>query len=312
MVSRTLIFKKIDSTLRGHVVAECEALLRVCKCEYSVLAPAFPAQGRLVVKGVLKVRNLSDEWSGEIGEVLAQQGLREAAFVETARHESPDQLAQEIGALRRTARYIVCDAASDEDLALVAQGLARAPGRPLWVGSAGLARQAAQVLAARLEVALSGSHPAVTSGSKRAVIVCAGSDHPATQRQVKKLVDLGRVGMFNAQSATPAEVQHALRDNLHLLLLVDTLHPEPVRILALLQEARRCGAAGIVLTGGDTAELACRVTGARAICLKDEVTAGIPWGYLEHGILDGLPVVTKSGGFGADTALLEATNFLSR
>src|SRR5581483_782405 len=39
-------FKKIDSTLRGHVGVEVEALLRATGAAGAVLTPAFPAQGR--------------------------------------------------------------------------------------------------------------------------------------------------------------------------------------------------------------------------------------------------------------------------
>jgi uncharacterized protein YgbK (DUF1537 family) len=44
--------------------------------------------------------------------------------------------------------------------------------------------------------------------------------------------------------------------------------------------------------------------------LYGEVDAGMPWGRLIGGPADGLPVVTKAGGFGGDDALVQAVSFL--
>jgi uncharacterized protein YgbK (DUF1537 family) len=67
-----------------------------------------------------------------------------------------------------------------------------------------------------------------------------------------------------------------------------------------------------VMTGGDTAALVCDVAGTHAILLKNEVAPGIPWGHLRGGLFDGLPAITKSGGFGSQSSLREAVQFLSR
>ena len=100
-------FKKIDSTLRGHVRAELAAIEAVVKPAVTVVAPAFPAQGRVVRGG--------------------------RVFV----HGSP---------LAREAPVGLRDAETDEDLdRIVAAGLADGR-RVLWVGSGGLARRLASAL----------------------------------------------------------------------------------------------------------------------------------------------------------------------
>jgi uncharacterized protein YgbK (DUF1537 family) len=48
-------FKKIDSTLRGRVGPEVDALMRTLGASSAVLTPAFPAQGRTVLDRVLLV-----------------------------------------------------------------------------------------------------------------------------------------------------------------------------------------------------------------------------------------------------------------
>src|SRR5947207_1309320 len=48
-------FKKIDSTLRGHVGAEIVALLQATRTPSAVACPAFPSEGRTVLDRVLRV-----------------------------------------------------------------------------------------------------------------------------------------------------------------------------------------------------------------------------------------------------------------
>ena len=54
---RGRLFKKIDSTLRGHVGAELDALMNAGSVESALVCPAFPEQGRRVGGGVLTVDN---------------------------------------------------------------------------------------------------------------------------------------------------------------------------------------------------------------------------------------------------------------
>ena len=50
-----IVIKKIDSTLRGNVVAETMALLEASGRREAVVAAAFPAQGRTVRGGIVHV-----------------------------------------------------------------------------------------------------------------------------------------------------------------------------------------------------------------------------------------------------------------
>src|SRR5215212_3402647 len=53
-----LVYKKLDSTLRGPVAAELAATLEATGRDRAVVAPAFPAAGRTTVDGVQLVRGL--------------------------------------------------------------------------------------------------------------------------------------------------------------------------------------------------------------------------------------------------------------
>jgi len=53
-----LLFKTVDSTLRGHVAAEVRAAWAGSRRRAVVIAPAFPAEGRVTVEGVQYVRGV--------------------------------------------------------------------------------------------------------------------------------------------------------------------------------------------------------------------------------------------------------------
>jgi uncharacterized protein YgbK (DUF1537 family) len=53
------IFKKIDSRLKGHVLAETEAMARAFDCASIIVAPAVPEQGRLTVGGAVTGRGVA-------------------------------------------------------------------------------------------------------------------------------------------------------------------------------------------------------------------------------------------------------------
>ena len=53
-----VVYKKIDSTLRGAVGVEIDALLDACDLALAVVCPAYPANGRTLSQGVLLVRGV--------------------------------------------------------------------------------------------------------------------------------------------------------------------------------------------------------------------------------------------------------------
>ena len=55
------IFKKTDSALRGHVVAELQALMEATGYRRAVYLPANPSKGRIIRDGVYYIREVSDE-----------------------------------------------------------------------------------------------------------------------------------------------------------------------------------------------------------------------------------------------------------
>ena len=52
------LFKKTDSALRGHVVAELTALMAATGCQRAVYLPANPTKGRVIKNGVYYINNV--------------------------------------------------------------------------------------------------------------------------------------------------------------------------------------------------------------------------------------------------------------
>ena len=235
-----IVFKKIDSVLRGSPGAEIAAALDAFRCEAAVATPAFPAMGRFVNSA-----NAAD----------VARTLRSDAHVE------PHAVAE---ALSSGARVVTASSVSDADLDAVVAGGIASRRRILWAGSGGLAAALARHWGGSPELRIS---PLPTS-----LIFCIGSDHPVTLQQIARLRD-----------AKPDAV---------------VLPAGPIP---------DCGA--LLLSGGDTASAICRAAETRRIDLYGELLPGIPWGILRCGRLDGIPVVTKSGGFGAPDALIRVAEF---
>ena len=56
-----LLFKKTDSALRGHVVAELSALMEATGYQRAVYLPANPTKGRVIKNGVYYIKEVSGE-----------------------------------------------------------------------------------------------------------------------------------------------------------------------------------------------------------------------------------------------------------
>jgi uncharacterized protein YgbK (DUF1537 family) len=126
------------------------------------------------------------------------------------------------------------------------------------------------------------------------VLVIAGSPAPATQRQLEHLPP-----HLEVLRTPPAAAE---RD-----------HGQAVVALAGQVRVRMPGPRPglLVLTGGETARTVCTQLGALGVHLLGEVLPGLPVGHLAGGVWDGVLVVTKAGGFGSPSALLDVLRALS-
>lgn len=277
----TLLFLKIDSTLRGRVRTDVSVALDAWGSRTAVATPAFPAQGRTVHRGALAVH----------GQVTVPAICeRFPAGVRTVDARTHDEL---VGIARRIL----------EDGAVA-------------VGSGGLARALADALV-------------TTPGARRlpgspvaGVLLVVGTTHPTTQEQLAVLLASG-AELVVVDGSVPEPVDAAARalHGGHRVVLTsavtgDVAADSPEAVVLAEQLAGVVAAVvstapsvGLVLTGGATALAVARALGAVELRLLSEVAEGLPLGEL---VTDDrrIPVVTKSGGFGAPDSLCRAAEAL--
>ncbi len=322
------IYKKIDSTLRGHPGAELAAVMDALGLDRALVAPAFPAQGRTTVGGQQLVDGTPVEHTPFGHEVLcsdltalfqlSQMGAPARLIDLNQVRGGPDAICETLDPAR--SEVVIADAETNADLAAIVQAGLRCDMR-LWCGSAGLARALADALPRPRYQA---SHPAIPPRRDSPVLVIAGSRHARTARQVEVAQGWGATiirptpgsleGNAVAVERTVKRASRRLADDEHVILttadLDDSSLGSQVVADALAEMTRRLVAeghvGGLVLTGGDIAAAVCDALGGSALWLRGETQPGIAWGILLGGLSPGLPVVTKAGGFGTDEALAVA------
>ena len=104
---------------------------------------------------------------------------------------------------------------------------------------------------------------------------------------------------------TPGELVMALDRGQHVVIRILSEASVQLFLEDTLVALAQKTIAGLVLTGGHTAQLVCSAAGARGIELRSQVLPGLAEGRLIGGQLQGLSVVTKAGGFGDVDALLK-------
>jgi uncharacterized protein YgbK (DUF1537 family) len=267
----SMVFKKVDSTLRGHIAQELCALLdEMPHVSMVVVAPAFPEQGRTVVNGRLYVRGEETNISlASIGEVI-----RTAA-------DRPRSL-------------ILGDATEQGDLEGLVQGMGGPDAATLWVGSSGLAR------------ALAGTPPATIEHAALAkpMLLVVGSYSKVSRGQVEAFERALPESVVAADRAKQALASTGLA--LVHLSFDDAAQPSRGNIATLAAQLREaasmCGT--LVMTGGDTARAMLEALGVEEIFIEGELEPGVAVSAPVEP--HGFRAVIKAGGFGDERALLRA------
>jgi uncharacterized protein YgbK (DUF1537 family) len=147
-----VVYKKIDSTLRGNIGEELRVAVEVMASEKAVVAPAFPAVGRTTADGVLLVNGvpvaetqfandpISPVKESSIPRLLEKSMNQAVGRISISEIEAgPEALKKTIS--NRSENIIVCDVAEPSHLSGIAQAAALAEGRWLLCGSGGMARE---------------------------------------------------------------------------------------------------------------------------------------------------------------------------
>ncbi len=339
--ARQIYFKycsTFDSTPQGNIGPVADALLDRLGADFTVVCPAFPANGRTIYKGYLFVGDALLSESGmrdhpltpmtdaSLVRVMRAQTIRKVGLVA---HEAVRQGAQAIRtrfeALRREGvTYAVVDVLADTDL--IALGAACA-GLPLVTAGSGLALGLGGNFRDMLP-AEGAADRLPPTGGRRAVI--SGSCSVATRRQVALMCE--RHPSFRVLASDLAAGEDVVGRALDWaagqpdpVLIYATAEPDEVRAAqaaygvaeagemvetALARIARGLVEGGVgqmIVAGGETSGAVVKALGVTGLTIGPEIDPGVPW-TATLGRAGGAPLALalKSGNFGTEDFFLKA------
>jgi uncharacterized protein YgbK (DUF1537 family) len=306
-----IFVKKIDSTLRGNVVAETLALLELSGRREAIVAAAFPAQGRTVRGGVVHVD----------GKPLAQ-----TAFAKDALSPPPLAPLQQVFAAAKPGLRVttvapsdgfatgpdiwIADSETDADLARIVETLAARMNSVLMVGSAGLTRALAQGC---FDEHPAPSDPQHVTGT---IVFAVGSRAARSAEQVESLAAEPGTKVLRAPNGRLQCAEIPVARNLVLKATADDAgregdaeHVAADMARHAIDIALRAHAQALVATGGDTAIAILTASSNPALQVLGDLMPGIPYARIR---LEGTPMwlVTKAGGFGGRDTFLEVARRL--
>jgi uncharacterized protein YgbK (DUF1537 family) len=146
------IFKKIDSTMRGNIGAEIDAVYDVFKPEFVIIAPGYPKNGRQIIDGyhylyhdLLHETEVARDPKTPVTEsylpkMLQKQTKQPLGLIT---YRDLQQGFSHIKAMMDTFRekstpYVVFDSKDEEDLRRIVEFITLTKYNVVWVGSAGL------------------------------------------------------------------------------------------------------------------------------------------------------------------------------
>jgi uncharacterized protein YgbK (DUF1537 family) len=334
-----LFYKKMDSTLRGHLRLELDAMRQELPDRLALICPAFPANGRTVEQGLLHIYGVpwtETDFAPTRTFDTARPTVRaafDAHHEETAAELPLNVLRQGVdateAALQRMkaegVRSIFCDAVTQTDLDVLAQVVLRQPDRYLPVGSAGLASAIATHLS--LSPSDGGGWPEAKPPDALfrtgAVLVVVGSLHTASRKQAAFLaqkagiepiiVQPGALGQARVNALIASRFQSGQR--IVLLTTTETPSEHPISLLSVWKSVfwayRALPQFGLIATGGATAMQILSGLGQvnAGLRITGEIEPGVVCGALGTAPttlgrnLDGLPLILKAGGFGTEEML---------
>lgn len=323
-----------DSTDEGNIGPVLDALSERLGAERTVVVPSFPANGRVVREGVLYVGGelledssmrhhpLTPMTRSRVSDILSPQ----TPFVVSELHSAivDDDLVAALHA--ETARYVIIDAATDEQLAAIARAIAD---DVLVSGGSGLA------LGLEPKSASDAPSMTVTTGRR---LVLSGSASSATREQVLHAVgslptlkiDVERLitepqallaeslKWLAAQPADEAVLVYAV-DSLDDLALSRSLaaHVDPAeRVEWMLSQiaveatSAALGFSRIIVAGGETSGAVVKALALPSLVIGPRIAPGVCWasGMTPDGVAVNLAL--KSGNFGAQDMFTTAWKVL--
>lgn len=333
------LYVKIDSTMRGSIPAQVDGALRSWREHhgeaFAVVCPAYPAMGRTVANGQLRVNGMPVESTSVGTDPVTPVTTSDLATLIPGGSciqlgdGTPAEHAQRLMGASGTGSPVIVDASTDEDLHQLAAALGELGPLAVPVGSAGLAA----ALAARWGADSGLPGPAASAHEPAdQVLVVVSSLHDMSRSQADRLINESATSDLLVLRPLLKDVQHrtaalawAAAQQLTAAPGTTTLLLSPVDRAdetltgaeiadglaaiagVVLQKAvlRQPDSVALVLMGGDGARAVLRETAAQSVVVAGALQEGVPIGVVDGGTTHGLRVVTKAGGFGTPDSLTD-------
>jgi len=341
------VFKKIDSTLRGNIGAEIEAVLQAANINLAILCPAYPASGRVIKNGhcyvhgglITETEFATDPKtpvsSSALAAIVELQTTLPVTVLSVEQIQSSDSGEFLTVLAQQGPHIVVVDAETDSDLQRIIEVAFQLKQKPLLIGSVGLAGAFVQQLKHSIHV------------DTLPLLSMIGTMSEVTQSQIehaKKFRDIAIIELNVADLFTKSEQQlldtfcvavlsaikqrqHCVvktncsptaREEVHDLCLQHSLSRHQLgnqishfmgRLTTLITDSK-LPIGGIFLSGGDIATAVATIFNADFFEIKGQIGGCVPWGYFSNCSINHIPVMTKAGGFGQKHTFLDVINFV--
>jgi uncharacterized protein YgbK (DUF1537 family) len=189
-----LIFKKVDSTLRGNLGPEIDAAMAEFGFEWAAVVPAFPANGRITAGGwhLLHQTPIAESEIARDPKAPVHDSVLAELLAKQSRHPVGHVFLSDVSAgavavrqrvvelLAAGKKLISFDATTETHMRSIAEAIIAVGQAPLWVGCAGLAEMIPAVMGWPRQSTL---EPGETIDGP--VLIVAGSVSKVTHRQME-------------------------------------------------------------------------------------------------------------------------------
>lgn len=289
------VFKKIDSSMKGHVGAEIVALLEAWPATTAFVCPANPLHGRVVRQGLLHLRE--SEGVIDIAAALRAQTSLPVQSLTVAEQVFPNngRFQRVIGT---TPGLFVFDAETPEDLAAWVATTEEFAGSNVLAGSSALAKAYAGSIFSREPV----PEPAGRPELRGPLVLLIGSTNATTLNQLARLQQRFECCVHDARNGDPPVNWNGQSP---LVLRVEYGVLLPVAIARLTDWLANRNGGVLLVSGGDTAAALCESASATRLTAWGELADGLVHCSFANGGLQAWQLVTKPGGFGLPDALAQ-------
>lgn len=338
------LYKKLDSTFRGNIGAEIDGLMDAMKLRITLLAPAWPLNGRTTENGEVLLNSVklaeteasrdprTPVKNSRISEIIGLQSSRTCSEISTEKLREYKKNYNDLLSAEQNkgSEILIFDSLVENDLKNIASLIESSDIPLLIVGSAGLASHLPDIFFER---------------RKSLCFVFSGSVSERTMKQLNYAIGKGQPGVYLIDEETLlsddfdmgkifSDVDAEIEKGKKWFIFTSALSAENVRKVFVLANKKGFGKdaaaemvsrymgklaadmierfkpAGVLLTGGDIAIKSVQALNATGINIANEIVPGIPSGRLMGRNLESI-ISTKSGGFGADDAIFKTMEYFN-